>query len=175
MMISKSAFNPNLHDCFCTEPEKIENYDKAMADTTQVWHCHHRLETHFSDGTERPEKAIIKSDELIALGMYFNRPAEELIFLTVSEHHQLHNRLNNFKYTSKGRKRSEETLKRMSIAQKSRGTGEWMLDGKKVICIETGEVFRSVAEACRWCKSSKVGEVCRGQRKTAGRYNWKYA
>ena len=23
---------------------KIENYDKAMSDTEQVWDCHHRLE-----------------------------------------------------------------------------------------------------------------------------------
>lgn len=26
------------------EVNKIENYDLAIADTTQVWHCHHKLE-----------------------------------------------------------------------------------------------------------------------------------
>lgn len=30
--------------CFCRRPELIENYDKAIADTTQTWDCHHRLE-----------------------------------------------------------------------------------------------------------------------------------
>ena len=30
---------------FCKEDiSKIENYDKAIADTTQVWDCHHRTE-----------------------------------------------------------------------------------------------------------------------------------
>ena len=26
---------------------KIENYDKAIADTKTVWHCHHRRELSF--------------------------------------------------------------------------------------------------------------------------------
>ena len=30
---------------FCKEDlTKIENYDKAIADTTHTWHCHHRTE-----------------------------------------------------------------------------------------------------------------------------------
>ena len=30
---------------YCGEDiSKIENYDKAIADTTQMWICHHRLE-----------------------------------------------------------------------------------------------------------------------------------
>lgn len=30
---------------FCKEyPSMIENYDKAIADKTQTWHCHHRDE-----------------------------------------------------------------------------------------------------------------------------------
>jgi hypothetical protein len=174
-VISKYAFNSKLQICFCTEPEKIENYNLAISDKTETWHCHHRLETHFCDGTERPPKAQLTSEELIALGTYYFRPANELIFLTVSEHHKLHNKLSNFKMNAKGRKRSKETLQKMSIAQKLRGTGDWMLDGKQVICIETNEIFRSEAEACRWCKSSKVGAVCRGIRKTAGGYHWKFA
>ena len=30
---------------YCYEPELVENYDKAMADTEQLWVCHHRVET----------------------------------------------------------------------------------------------------------------------------------
>ena len=65
------------------ELTKIENYEKAIADTTQVWDCHHRLE--IQDG-----KPVLKKD-LIAQGLYYRRPAEELIFLTHSEHRNLHN------------------------------------------------------------------------------------
>ena len=85
----------------------IENYDKAIADNTQTWQCHHRLETHNSDGERR--LVDISSSELIALGMYFDRPPEELIFLTSAEHVSLH---------KKGKYASEETRKRLSEAHK---------------------------------------------------------
>ncbi len=67
----------------CKQAELIENYEKAKADNFNGWDCHHRLETHFSDGTERPKNAQLSANELIALDMYYNRPPEELIFLTL--------------------------------------------------------------------------------------------
>lgn len=88
-MISIVSFNPNRKVCFCTEPEKIENYDKAVVDETQIWACHHRLETHNSDGERR--LVNISKEELQALGMYYNRPASELIFMMPGEHSSLHN------------------------------------------------------------------------------------
>ena len=64
---------------FCKDDfSLIENYDKAIADDTQVWDCHHRRET------------IYSAKELIEIGEYYNRPACELIFLTKSEHTRLH-------------------------------------------------------------------------------------
>ena len=97
---------------YCKEPENIENYEKAKKDDFVGWECHHRLETHNSDGERRI--VDISKKELIALGMYYNRPAEELIFLTVKEH-------NAFK---KGRRHSEETRKKMSEAKKGKYIGE---------------------------------------------------
>ena len=82
----------------------IENYDKAIADETQVWHCHHRRETIFS-----------KSD-LIEIGEYYNRPACELIFLTKSEHTRLHNL--GKPSGMKGKHHSEESRKKMSESRK---------------------------------------------------------
>lgn len=73
---------------YCSEVEQIENYEKAKLDNFKGWHCHHRLETHNSDGQER--LVFITSKELKALGMYYNRPPEELIFMTSSEHLKLH-------------------------------------------------------------------------------------
>lgn len=67
-------------NCLCTTPNLIENYDKAIADKTQTWICHHRLETYTSDGERR--FIDIRPEELIALDMYFHRPPNELIFLT---------------------------------------------------------------------------------------------
>ena len=56
-------------DCFCRTPELIENYDKAIADTTQTWDCHHRLETHNSDGERL--LANVSGSELVALDTYY--------------------------------------------------------------------------------------------------------
>lgn len=72
----------------CEDISKIENYDKAVADTTQMWDCHHRLETHNSDGERR--SIDITKKELIALDMYYHRPSDELIFLKHDEHRRLH-------------------------------------------------------------------------------------
>ena len=88
---------------YCKDYENIENYDKAKADNFKNWDCHHRLETHTSDGERR--LVDITKKELIALGMYYNRPAEELIFMKHSEHSSLH-------------KPSDDTKKKMSEAKK---------------------------------------------------------
>ena len=92
---------------FCKSPENIENYEKAKADNFKGWDCHHRLETHNSDGKRRD--VDISVEELKALDMYYNRPADELIFLTIYEHSKLH---------MKGKHLSEETRKKLSEASK---------------------------------------------------------
>lgn len=141
-MISKSAFVGRKY-CVCKHPELIENYEDAIADKTQTWICHHRLETHNSDGERRP--VDISGSELIALGMYYQRPPEELIFLTKEEHRKLHNinpetRAKNsaahkgkkfseehktkISEAHKGKKFSEETKKKMSDVQKGKKPSE---------------------------------------------------
>ena len=89
----------------------IENYDKAIADKTQVWHCHHRRET------------IFTPKDLMEIGEYYNRPACELIFLTKSEHNRLHKIGENNPHFGKpsafkGKHHSSEALKKISEAKK---------------------------------------------------------
>lgn len=93
----------------CKEPTKIENYELAKADSFKGWRCHHRLETHFSDGTLRPANARISMAELIALGMYYDRPPEELIYMRTAEHNSLHH---------KGKTYSKESRMKMSKSHK---------------------------------------------------------
>ena len=78
--------NKKTYQAFCieTEWESIENYEKAKNDNFKYWDCHHRLELH-PDGSLRYTK-----DSLIKLDLYFNRPAQELIFLRHDEHAKLH-------------------------------------------------------------------------------------
>ena len=101
---------------YCKDYENIENYEAAKKDNFRGWECHHRLETHNSDG-ERRLVGIAKK-ELKALGMYYHRPSSELIFLTSREHKILHNK--GKPSNNEGKKFSEETRKKMSEARKGK-------------------------------------------------------
>ena len=102
---------------YCKEDiSKIKNYEAAMNDTTQVWHCHHMTETWWN----------CSAKDLIENECYYNRKACELIFLTPAEHCRLHNKVRIFSEETrkkmseakKGKKLSEETRKKMSEAKK---------------------------------------------------------
>ena len=103
---------------YCDNIENVENYNKAKADNFKGWELHHRLETHNSDGERR--LVDIAREELKALDMYYNRPAEELIFLTTKEHKYLHH---------KGMHHSKDAKKKMSEAQKGKKRGPYKKKG----------------------------------------------
>ena len=85
----------------------IANYQLAIADKAETWDIHHRLETENSDGEKRV--VCLSQKELKALGVYFNRPPEELIFMRQAEHKYMH---------KKGKPLSEDHRKRISIANR---------------------------------------------------------
>ena len=109
---------------YCENYQDIENYELAKTVNFKGWQCHHRLETHNSDGKRR--LVDITRKELLALGMYYNRPASELIFMKTKEHRQLHMRdasfsevtLKKMSEAAKGKKLSEETRKKISEAMR---------------------------------------------------------
>lgn len=103
-----------------------------------------------------------------------------------------------------GCKASEETRKKQSVARrghKNANYGNHKLEGKnnpfygkhhtvetmekmrekhrlskKVICIETGEIFRSIREAKRLTNINKtsISGCCNGKQNTAGGYHWMF-
>ena len=95
---------------YCKEDIKlIENYNLAINDKENIWDCHHKLE--IRDGY------INTRSDLIKMNLYYNRPANELIFLKHNEHTSLH-----LPYR-KGSKRSIETCRKISEALKGRYKG----------------------------------------------------
>lgn len=164
--LKKDGTLPNY--CFCRTPELIENYDKAIADDTQTWDCHHRLETHNSDGEKR--LVDISSSELIALGMYFDRPPEELIFLTPIEHISLHKA--GKPSPNKGKSQSEETKRKISetlrfhsVSEASRKRMSEAHKGRKHL---SEEAKRKLSEARKGKKLSeetkkKISETLKGK------------
>ena len=101
--------NKILHwKSYCSEPlELIENYQQALAENFKGWCIHHRLEIK-SDGTR------VSRQELKDNGLYFHRPASELVFMRNGEHCSLHNIGNTY---MKGRHHSAEMRKKMSKAR----------------------------------------------------------
>ena len=136
---------------YCKDYEKIENYYKAKKDNFKGWECHHRLETWTSDGERRP--VDITATELKALGMYYNRPPEELIFLRKGEHTALRKvsaetrkKLREAKKgkpgPNKGKKFSEEHKKKMAESHKGKNLGNTNVRGK------------------RWFNNGKINKLC---------------
>lgn len=116
---------------YCNENiEDIENFYKALSDKNVVWHIHHR------------EGETISKKELVERGMYYHRPANELIFLSPLEHCLRHNPdAKNLYLDDDGVIRKiEHVVKRKyrlhgsGTIYKKRGRGcwrvKWMVNGK---------------------------------------------
>ena len=139
---------------YCKDIENVENFEKAKTDNFKGWHCHHRLETHTSDGERR--LVDISMDELKALGMYYNRPAEELIFLTSSEHNAFNKGRPG---PNKGKKFSEEARRKMAEAKKGKPSNK---KGKKL----SEEARRKMSESQ---KGKHLSEETRRKMRAANR------
>lgn len=148
----KKNDEPNYR-CYCRHPELIENYEKAIADTTQTWEVHHRLERCFT-------QKFLKE-----MNLYYDVEPEALIFLTPSEHKKIDSCCKRISEAMKGKKHSEETKRKMSETH-----------SKKVLCLETNEVFESARDAQRKTGifRSNISSACLGKLKTTGGYHWQY-
>ena len=158
----------------CEDLSLIENYDLAVADQTQKWACHHRKET--DEG--------LSADELKKLGLYWNRPASELIFLPPAEHTRLHKYGNTYWL---GRHHTNDA--REKIGTKSKGRhhigaglkGDSHPKARAVYQIDktTCEIIKKwncVNDAARalGIHSTNIVKCCKGKCKSAGGYIWRY-
>ena len=151
----------HMFERYCKDFENIENYEKAKKDNFKGWECHHRLETHNSDGERR--LVDISHKELKALGMYYHRPPEELIFLTTSEHHAIRKvsaetrrKLAESKKCEKnpnyGKHLSEETRKKMSAAKRNMSEET----KKKIGAAKKGNTYAKANRGKHWYNNGKI-------------------
>lgn len=139
---------------YCGEDIRfIENYADAVNDKSQTWHCHHRKERDFTRA------------ELKDAGLYWSRPASELVFLTSEQHHDY----------SLHKGRGEAYQKRhnalmVNNPKKSRRVVQLSPDGAFV------KAFPSMAQAFRetGIRQGNIWAACTGGRKLAGGYLWRY-
>ena len=140
---------------YCSEPiENIENYQEAVNDKEHVWQCHHRLEV---QGQFRNSKELLER-----CGMYWNRPARELIFLRMDEHKRLHMPYRTVSETTSWKLSTPVRMTRIS-------------DGFT-------KVFPSQNEAARWLRENGypkatqgcLGNCIRGITKYSYGAHWSY-
>ena len=187
----------------CEDISLIENYNLAIADTTQTWQCHHRGEVLPCGRFSR--------DDLKKFGLYYKRPAAELIFLTPTEHHRLHKKgvpksEDHKKAISdakkgvpkpylKGVPRSEATKKAISdslkgihlsedhkkaISDAKKGVPNVKLSKKVLQFTKSGEFVREWQSTCEASRQLVISQgnicsCCNGKRKSVCGYVWRYA
>lgn len=172
---------------YCKDFTKIENYDEAVTDTTEMWVCHHKLEN------------IFTLQELVDMGIYYNIKPGELMFIRKSEHQgnaKLHIGCRRKNESQKGKVCSEETKRKLSEVTKGKNNPMYgkthseetkhklsmsnrnnpKQNCKAVVCVETGVVYPSIKEAERKTAISNgnISNACRGKLETAGGYHWRY-
>lgn len=109
----------NVKSYCCEDISLIENYKEAIESET-IYDCHHRLEI---------QNGIVQSaKQLEEQGLYWNRPASELIFLTHSDHIALHtshrtkelNPLYGKQRSIESNKKTSESIKKWWAERKSK-------------------------------------------------------
>lgn len=143
---------------YCSEDiTLIENFKEAI-NSSELYHCHHRLEVQ-DDGTKLSRQYLIDNN------LYFNRPASELILLTKPEHTRLH-----------ASNRSKETLDKLSNSGKLRAPRKWTQEEKQKLSNtisgegnpfygkkHSGESLKKMSESHKgqiaWNKGIKTGPL----------------
>ncbi len=102
---------------YCCEPvDRIEGYIPEEKRTVKMV-IHHRLESHDENGTLRTR--FLSMQQLKDAGLYYNRPASELIWMTESAHKSLHQK--DLSYKENLQKMSEKNIgRKVSDVQKNK-------------------------------------------------------
>jgi hypothetical protein len=115
-----------------------------------------------------------------------NNNKENLILLTPREHFLAHYLLSKIYNDTKIKKSfyllsnvnnriiSSQYYKNIKRKISMQSTGCNNTASKKVICVETGEIFNTITDANRKYKTTKVGDCCNKTRATAGGFHWDF-
>ena len=151
---------------YCSEDiSLIENYHEAIADQTKMWGIHHRRECD-SEG-----RTLFTHKQLKEMGLYLNRPASELIFVTRSMHWKLHRELRE---------------KCGKIGGKIVGKKYGAINGKKWLSIPILQLTKDGTFIKEWPSLNEAGsqlgipptnicQCCKGRLKSTGGFVWRYA
>ena len=130
-------------NAFCSEPlDKIEHYEEALAEGFKGWCIHHRLEI-------QQDKRVSRQ-ELKDNGLYFGRPAEELVFMKVGEHMTLH--MTGMKRSAETRKKIAESAKGRTFSTETRLKIAETLKGRTLSAEHRKKLSQSLKSKNNWTK-----------------------
>ena len=151
---------------FCSEAiSLIENYHEAISDQKRTWDVHHRREC------DENGRTLFTKKQLIDMGLYFNRPASELIFVTRAMHWKLHRELRENCGKNLGKKYGTIGGKSPSkIEKRSIPILQFAKDGTLI------KEWPSASEAYRQLGilQSSICLCLKGRYKSAGGFVWRY-
>lgn len=150
----------NVKRFCCEDISLIDNYDEAI-NSEQMYDCHHKLEIELNKTKK----------ELIDMGLYWKRPANELIFMTRSEHRLLHYKYKQvseetrLKHSIATKKRYEDPEERRKTGEKSRGEKngmygyKWTKEQRDIIAMKLkGQRLKKY----KWLTpSGEIKEMCK--------------
>ena len=151
---------------YCSEDVSlIENYQEAISDEEKMWDIHHRREC------DENGRTLFTKKQLIDMGLYFNRPASELVFVTRSMHWKLHREMcsNGGKIVGKifgkigGKSPSKIEKCSIPIIQFTK-SGEFMKEWPSL-----REAERQLGISC-----ASICKCLKGRRESAGGFVWQY-
>ena len=159
--------NEKYAKSYCSEDiSLIENYHEAISDEEMMWDIHHRREC------DENGRTLFTHKQLKEMGLYFNRPASELIFVTRSMHWKLHQEMletngRNVGKIGGGSEAAKEAVKeKLSIP-----IIQFSKDGTLI------KEWPSLSEACRQLgiPQSNICHCIKGRLKSTGGFVWRYA
>ena len=139
----------------------IENYQDAISDEDRMWEIHHRRES------DENGRTLLTHKQLKEMGLYFNRHASELMFVTRSMHKKLHR---------------EQMKKCQKIGGGSEAAKEATKEKRSIPIIQftkSGEFMKewpSAYEAERQLgiHQQSICACLKGRYKSAGGFVWRY-
>ena len=125
--------NGKYYSSLCnTSIDNVEGFDPEILESDRGWVLHHRLELEDKFGNPRDEE--VSAWVLMRLGLYYNRPASELLWVRKGEHATMHNKLRKREAWNKGKTNiyDDETRKNISDTLK-----EYYKNNPKTVSEET--------------------------------------
>ena len=143
---------------YCSEDiSLIENYNQAIADKEKMWDIHHRKEC------DDEGRTLFTHKQLKEMNLYFNRPANELMFVTRSMHWKIHREIHEKSGKIGGKNPAGIEKRSIPVLQFSKD-GTFIKD------------WPSATEAERQLGIARqnIGSCLKGRYKTAGGFVWRY-